>query len=92
MDRALDLLNLTVIFGKINLICVALGLGILFHFAIVMFRMTYHELPSTASEIQQDESDKERDTRLDIRDMRWGPLKLQSSSVPHLVKGSCKKN
>lgn len=50
MDRALDLLNLTVIFGKINLICVALGLGILFHFTIVMFRMTYHELPSTASD------------------------------------------
>ena len=67
MDRGLDLVNFTVIFGKINPICVALGLGILFQFTIVKFRMTYHELPTTASEIQQDESDKERDTRLDIR-------------------------
>lgn len=44
MDRGLDLVNFTVIFGKINLICVALGLGILFQFTIVKFRMTYHEL------------------------------------------------
>jgi len=44
MDRGLDLVNFTVIFGKINPICVALGLGILFQFTIVKFRMTYHEL------------------------------------------------